>query len=56
MVTGYGMDDQGSGVRILVRAGNFSFLHHVQTGSGAHTASYPMGTVGSFFGGKVAGV
>jgi hypothetical protein len=27
-----------------------SFLHSVQTGSGAHTASYPMGT-----GGKAAG-
>jgi hypothetical protein len=32
------------------------FLHHrVQTGSGAHPASYPMGTRGSFPGGKAAG-
>jgi hypothetical protein len=27
-------------------------LHSVQTGSGAHTASYTMGTGGSFPGGK----
>jgi hypothetical protein len=32
-------------------------LHHrVQNGSGAHTASYPVGTRGSFSGGKAAGV
>jgi hypothetical protein len=35
-------------------AGNFS-LHRVQNGSGAHPASYPMGTRGSFPGGKAAG-
>jgi hypothetical protein len=29
--------------------------HRVQTGSGAHPASYPMGTSGFFPGGKVAG-
>jgi hypothetical protein len=29
-------------------AGNFSLQNRVQTGSGAHTASYPMGTRGSF--------
>jgi len=28
--------------------------HCIQTGSGAHPASYPMGTRGSFLGGKVA--
>jgi hypothetical protein len=33
----------------------FSLLHVVQTGSGAHPASYPMGTGGSFPEGKVAG-
>jgi hypothetical protein len=27
---------------------NFSLLHGVQTGSGAHPASYPMATGGSF--------
>jgi hypothetical protein len=34
---------------------DFSFLHDVQTGSGAHPASYPMGTGCSFPGGKAAG-
>jgi hypothetical protein len=33
----------------------FSHLHVVQTGSGAHPAPYPMGNVGSFPGGKTAG-
>jgi hypothetical protein len=41
-------------VRVLAGAGNFS-LHRVQTGSGAHPASYPMGTSDSFVGGKAAG-
>jgi hypothetical protein len=40
------------GVRIPTGAGNFSFRHRVQTGSGARTASYPMGTGGCFPGGK----
>jgi hypothetical protein len=31
-------------VRFPVGAGNFPFHHHVQNGSGAHPASYPMGT------------
>jgi hypothetical protein len=52
---GYGLDDRGSGVRFPSGAGNFS-LHRVQNGSGAHPASYPMGTGGSFPGGKAAGV
>jgi hypothetical protein len=30
---------------------NVSLRHHVQIGSGAHPASYPMGTGGSFSGG-----
>jgi hypothetical protein len=29
--------------------------HHVQNGSGAHPASYPVGTGGSFPGDKAAG-
>jgi hypothetical protein len=33
----------------------FSLLHIVQTGSGAHPASYPMGTGDSFLAGKAAG-
>jgi hypothetical protein len=40
------------GVRFPAEAGNFSLRHLVQTGSGAHPASYPMGTRGSFPGGK----
>jgi hypothetical protein len=52
---GYGLDDRGSRVRFPVGAGNFSFHHHVQTGSGAHPASYPIGTRGSFPGAKAAG-
>jgi hypothetical protein len=53
---GYGLDNRGSRIRFPVGAGNFS-LHHryVQNGSGAHTASYPMGTRGSFPGSKAAG-
>jgi hypothetical protein len=51
---GYGLDDWGSRVQFLVGAGNFALHHHIQNGSGAHPASYPMGTRGSFLGGKVA--
>jgi hypothetical protein len=52
---GYRLDDRGSRVRFPEGAGNF-FLHHsVQNGSGAHPASYPMGTGGSFPGDKAAG-
>jgi hypothetical protein len=36
------------------KAGNFSLHHCVQTDSGAHPASYPMSTSGSFPGGKAA--
>jgi hypothetical protein len=53
---GYGLDDRGSRFRFPVGAGNFSLHHRVQTGSGAHPASNPMGTGGSFPGGKAAGV
>jgi hypothetical protein len=52
---GYGLDDRGSRVRFLAGAGNFSLHHRVQNGSGAHPASYPMGTRGSFPGDKAAG-
>jgi hypothetical protein len=55
IATGYGLDDRMIGVRFLEGAGNFSLRYHVQTGSGAHPASYPMRTTGSFPGGKVAG-
>jgi hypothetical protein len=33
----------------------FSVLHVVQTGSGAHPTSYPMGTEHDFLGGEAAG-
>jgi hypothetical protein len=55
IVLGYRLDDRGSRVRFLVGAGNFSFHHYVQNGSGAHPASYQMGTRGSFPEGKAAG-
>jgi hypothetical protein len=50
----YGLDDRGSKVRFLPRAGKFSLHHRVQKGSGAHPASSPMGTRGSLSGGKAA--
>jgi hypothetical protein len=56
IVLGYKMDDWGSRVRFLAGAGNFSLHHHIQNGSGAHPASYPMGARGSFPGGKANGV
>jgi hypothetical protein len=49
---GYGLDDQGSRVRIPAGPGNFSLHHRVQNGSGAHPASYRMGTRGFFLGVK----
>jgi hypothetical protein len=47
--------DRGSRVQLPAGAGNFSLHHRVQNGSGAHPASYPMGTRGSFPGDKAAG-
>jgi hypothetical protein len=52
--TEYGLDGRRVGVRIPVEA-RFFLLHVVHTGSGAHPDSYPMGTGGSFSGGKAAG-
>jgi len=34
--------------------GVFSLCHRVNTGSGSHSGSYPMGTGGSYTGDKVA--
>jgi hypothetical protein len=51
----YGLNKRMIGVRFAAGAGNFSVRHHVQTSSGAHPASYPMGTEGSFCRGKAAG-
>jgi hypothetical protein len=49
---GYRLDNWGSGVQFPAGAGNVSLNHCVQNGSGAHPASYPMGTRGSFLGVK----
>jgi hypothetical protein len=43
IATSYGLDDQGVGVRVPVGK-KFSLLHIIQTGSGVHPTSYPMGT------------
>jgi len=53
--TGYRLGYRDSGARFPTEAGNFSRLHPVQTGSGAHLVSYTMRNGGSFFGSKVAG-
>jgi hypothetical protein len=55
IVLGYWLDVRVPEVRFPMGAGNFSLDHRVQNGSGAHPASYPMGTRGSFPGGKAAG-
>jgi len=46
---------RGFRVRFPARAGNFSLHYRVQNDSGTHPASCPMGTGGSFPGGKAAG-
>jgi hypothetical protein len=54
ITTGYGLDNQGFEVRVPVGQ-EFSLLHVVQTGSGAHPTSYPMGNGGSLLWGKAIG-
>jgi hypothetical protein len=49
IATSYGLDDRGVGVL------EYSLLQIVQTGSEVHPTSYPMGTGGSFPGGKAVG-
>jgi hypothetical protein len=44
--------DWTAGVRFPTGARYFSLLRSVQTGSGTHSASYPIGTGGSFLGVK----
>jgi hypothetical protein len=51
-VSDYRLDDRAIEVRSPTGAEDFSFSPCVQTGSGAHPASCPMGTGGSFPGGK----
>jgi hypothetical protein len=52
IVSDYGLDDREIEVRSPTGAKDFSSSPCVQTGSGAHPASYPMGTGGSFPGRK----
>jgi hypothetical protein len=54
IVSDYELDDREIGVRSPARAKDFSSSLCVQTGSGAHTASWTMGTGGHFPGGKIA--
>jgi hypothetical protein len=49
IVSDYGLDDRAIGVRSPAGAKDFSSILCVQTGSGTHPASSPMGT---FPGGK----
>jgi hypothetical protein len=51
-VSDYGLDDRAIAVQSSAGAKDFSFILCVQTGSGAHLASCPMGTGGPFPGGK----
>jgi hypothetical protein len=50
-VSDHGLDDRAIEVRSPTGA-DFSSSPCVQTGSGAHPVSYPVGTGGSFPGGK----
>jgi hypothetical protein len=52
IVSDYGLDDRATGIRSPAGAKDFSSSLCVQTGSGAHPASCPMGTGGRFPGGK----
>jgi hypothetical protein len=45
-VSDYGLDDRAKEVRSPTGAEDFSSSSCVQTGSGAHQASYPMGAGG----------
>jgi hypothetical protein len=54
IATVYELDDRGVGVRVPVGS-EFSLLHIVQNCFGAHSASYPVGTRGSFPGSKATG-
>jgi hypothetical protein len=52
IVSDYGLDDRAIGVRSPAGAKDFSYSLFVQTGSGAHPASCPMGTGDPFPGAK----
>jgi hypothetical protein len=53
IVSDYGLDDRANEVRSPTGDEDFSSSPCVQNSSGAHPASYPMGTRGPFPGGKV---
>jgi hypothetical protein len=53
-VSDYGLDDRAIEVRSPTGAQDFSSSPCVQTGSGAHPASYPMGTGGKAWPGRDA--
>jgi hypothetical protein len=55
IATDDGLDNRDSRVRFPVGAGNFSLHHRVHNDFRDYSASYPMGTGGSFPGGKAAG-
>jgi len=54
MATGWMIGVQA--VQFMAGAGNFPLLHCIQTSSGPHPSSYPVGSGGSFARVKVAGV
>jgi hypothetical protein len=54
IVNGYWLEDRGVGVQVPVGSRIFA-SPYIQTGSGLHPTSYPMGTAGSFSGDKAAG-
>jgi hypothetical protein len=55
IATGYGLDGIRGRSSSPGKGQDVSTLHVVQTGSGAHPASYPRGPGGYFPGGKAAG-
>jgi hypothetical protein len=52
ITTGYGLDGRMIGFRFPAGGREFFYSPRVQTGSGPHPASYPMGIGGSFSGDK----
>jgi hypothetical protein len=52
IVSDYGLDDRAIAVRSPAGAKDFSSILCIQTGSGAHPASWTIGTGGPFPGGK----
>jgi hypothetical protein len=54
IAAGCGQDGWGIGGLYPIGKGNCTFLHNIQTDSGAHTTSYLMDALGCFPGGKAA--